>query len=382
MSSDEKGFGARIPWQKAMGRRRFLAVGGSSIGLLILSACSREDEAPGATEEPTVGLEAGPVVIYNWGEYGPVEENMRRFQDEVGAEVQVEFFSNNDEMLSQLQAGATGWDIVVPQDFQIQTMIGEELLLALSKDQIPNLSNADPTFLGPSFDPGNEYTVPKTWGATGITWRTDRLGEGFTSWADFLALSKENSGRVIVLDSPIDVIGSALKATGNSLNATDDAAFEAAEKWLLDLKPHLLAIVPDGEQTALFTNEEALLGISTPSVTLDLDTEGVPIGWVYPFDGGLQFLDNWAIPATAPNPNLAHAFMNFMLEPKSAANEMNELSFNTANQAARDAGLIDEKVLRYVQPTSEAAANYEYQETIDADARRKRSELWTTFTSA
>ena len=352
-------------------RRHFLGGLSAAISLTVV----------GASIAASTDVEKGPLIIYNWGEYGPVDSNLTGFQDGLSVKARIEFFSNNEEMLNQIRAGASGWDVVVPQDNQVPVMMDENLLLALEHERIPNMANIDPGFLDPAFDPGNKFSIPKTWGASGYMWRSDVLGEGHGSWADFVTLAKENSGKAIIIDSPVDVFGAAFRATGHSLNDTGDAALEAVEEWLLDLKPHVLAIVPQGTVAAHITSEEALMALCGVN-DVSPAREHHPVAWAYATEGGLQFLDSWAIPKTAPHPKLAHAFINFMNTPEAAANDMNEILFNTMNNAAMDKGLIDEKVAEFARLASKAVANYQYQLPLDAVARRKRDEVWTRFLSA
>ena len=164
-------------------------------------------------------------------------------------------------------------------------------------------------------------------------WRSDLLGEGHSSWADFVTLAKENSGKAVIMDSPGDVFGAVFRATGHSMNDTGDAALEAVEAWLLDIKPHLLAIVPQGTIAALITSEEALMALCGVN-DVGPAREHHPVEWAYATEGGLQFLDSWVIPKTAPNSKLAHAFINFMNAAQAAADDMNALLFNTMNTAA------------------------------------------------
>ena len=352
-------------------RRHFLGGLGAAISLTVLGPAGAAGK----------DVEKGPLVIYNWGEYGPVDSNLTGFQDALSVKARIEVFSNNEEMLTQIRAGASGWDVVVPQDNQVPVMMEENLLLALDHERIPNMANIDPGFLNPSFDPGNKFSIPKTWGASGFMYRSDVLGKGHRSWADFVRLAKENSGKAVIMDSPVDVFGAAFRATGHSLNDTSDAALEAVEAWLLDLKPHVLAIVPQGTIAPLITSEEALMaacGVNDVSPA----REHHPVEWAYATEGGLQFLDSWVIPKTAPHPKLAHAFVNYINTPQAAADEMNAILFNTMNRAALDQDLIDDEVAGFAKLASKAVGNYQYQLPLDAAARRKRDEVWTKFLSA
>ena len=183
-----------------LSRRHFLGgLGAAAISLKVGGARGASD------------VEDGTLVIYNWGEYGPVDSNLAGFQEELNVEARIEVFSNNEEMLTQIRAGASGWDVVVPQDNQVPVVMEENLLLALDHERIPNIANIDPGFLDPAFDPGNQFSIPKTWGASGFMYRSDVFGEGHSSWADFVRLAKENSGKTVIMDSPVDVFGAAFR---------------------------------------------------------------------------------------------------------------------------------------------------------------------------
>jgi spermidine/putrescine-binding protein len=94
----------------------------SSVGLL-LTACGRGKEggapAAGADSAPggPVMADLGPLEkelhIYNWSDY-IAEDTVSNFEKEFGVKVTYDTYESNEEMVAKLQAGATGYDVIVP----------------------------------------------------------------------------------------------------------------------------------------------------------------------------------------------------------------------------------------------------------------------------
>ena len=110
------------------------------------------------------------------------QELKDKFRQETGIKVNETNFSSNEELLAKLKAGATGYDVAVPSDFMVTTMIKSGLLRPLDMSLIPNFKTADEQFQNASYDNpnlpannGNKYSVPYQWGVTAYAHRTDTI---------------------------------------------------------------------------------------------------------------------------------------------------------------------------------------------------------------
>ena len=75
-----------------------------AIAVTAVAAGAATMSAPAAAE--------GKLNIYNWGDYiNP--DVLTRFTEETGIEVTLDTYGTNEEMLAKIQAGATGYDIVL-----------------------------------------------------------------------------------------------------------------------------------------------------------------------------------------------------------------------------------------------------------------------------
>ncbi len=353
---------------------------GALVGLSSLSgyrASAQETPEPGAPEP-------GPLVIYSWADYVS-PDNLTAFGEQFNVKVDYQVFDDNQAMYAKLAAGGSGYDVIVASHFQVPVMASQNLLAELNHELLPNLENIDPRFLGQAWDPQNSHAVPKNFGTDEIIWRSDLIETKPSSWADFLETAQgPASGQVTIMDSPDDVLPMALKATGHSVNAVDDASLADARAWLLDLKPHLLGIVPFGAERALLASGQAVMvmsGMNTAPALLGEDPP-VSVEYAFPSEGFAYFYDTWAIPATSKNPNLAYAWINFINSPESAAREAESTFYGTVNKAAIDEGLIPEDLLGYIQPSAEVMDRLELSEDVTAEGREKRNAVWTEFKSA
>ena len=59
------------------------------------------------------------------------------------------------------------------------------------------------------------------------------------------------------------------------------------------------------------------------------------IGFVVPKEGSVIWIDSMCIPAEAPNPDAAHKWINWILDPEVGASLSNYNHFATPNEAAR-----------------------------------------------
>src|SRR5512143_2884662 len=140
--------------------------------------------APQATSAPT---EAKPTStelnLYAWSDYVP-QQMLDDFTAKTGIKVNYDTYSSNEEMLAKIQAGASGYDLVVPSDYTVEIMIKQAMLEPLDKTQIPNFANLDPRFTNRNYDPGNKYSVPYQWGTSALAYDKTKVPFEPKSWAD------------------------------------------------------------------------------------------------------------------------------------------------------------------------------------------------------
>jgi len=321
------------------------------------------------------------LALLTWPDYiNPL--TLDGFEKEFGVKVSLEIVPSAVELIERMQAGprsdAQGMpDVLVPPDYAVRELSAQGRLAALDHSQLPNLEHLESRFYhGRAHDPDSGVSISKDWGTTGFIYRTDMIHESLRSWADFwrLARSAKLSGRVTVLDSPGEVIGAALKMRGHSYNAATPEILAEARDDLLNLKPHLLAF--ETNYKPLITSGKAGLSLGWNGDAAALSAQGVPVQYVIPSEGSQIWEDDWAIAADAPNPELAHAFLNYVLRPEVAAQEARFTRYATGNRSAL--ALLDEAMRNdpAIYPPPELLAKLEPGMPIDKEGQKRREDLW------
>ncbi len=267
---------------------------------------------------------------------------VRQFEERTGVVVRIETYDSNEALLAKLQAGVVTYDLIVPSDYMVRILVLEGLLQPLDLTQVPNLRHLDPSALNLPFDPGNAYSLPYTWGVTGIGYRKDKVGESLGSWADLW--DARWRGRIVMLDDMREVFGAALKLLGYSLNSTDPQQLRQARDQLLKQKP-LVRAYDSANFDQLLLSGEAWIAQAWDGQILRARRENPNIEFVIPREGTTLIVDNLCIPRSARRPDLAHEFINYLLDPAIAAANMNEIMYLMPNVSARS--LLREELRRH-----------------------------------
>ncbi|MDY3831468.1 MAG: spermidine/putrescine ABC transporter substrate-binding protein, partial [Candidatus Ventricola sp.] len=181
------------------------------------------------------GCDSKPVLrLYNWYDYMD-ESILKEFEKEYGCTVRVSYFTDNEGMLTKLQAPGANYDLLFPSDYTVQRLIALDMLAELDHGNIPNIENIDKKYLDMSYDMGGRYSVPYMWGTVGILYNKNKVSDEVNSW-DIL-WNEKYADEIYMLDSSRDSIGLALMRRGYSLNDRSDEALAAAKEELMKQKP-------------------------------------------------------------------------------------------------------------------------------------------------
>lgn len=271
------------------------------------------------------------LTVYNWGDYID-PELVKKFEKETGIKVIYQTFDSNEAMLTKIEQGGTTFDIAVPSEYAISKMKEEDLLIPIDHSKLSNLKYIHPRFMDLPFDPKNEYSIPYFWGTVGIVFNPEMVkGKTFESWDDLWDLDLKN--QILLVDGAREVIGMGLNSLHYSLNDTNFAHLQEAKEKLDQLTPNVKAIVGD-EIKMLLVNEEAAVGLVWSGDAAEIMWENEKLDYVVPKEGSNLWFDNIVIPKSAKNVEGAHQFINFLLDPKNAAQNAEYIGYSTPNEKA------------------------------------------------
>lgn len=259
--------------------------------------------------------------LYFWPAYVP-EELLTRFTKETGIAITLDLYDTNEALLAKLQAGATGYDVIIPSDYIVSTMIKEKLLQKIDSKSMANGKNITAAFAAPEFDPERGYTAPYTWGTTGLIYDTAKTGgELPESWSVFLEPGAL-SGKIASLDDEVEVYNAAAYYLGIDKCTETPADAQKILDVLLKQKPDLKLYSSSGTVDRVIAGEVAMHHMwngAAHKVIAKVPTAR----YIYPKEGITQWIDNLAVPTTAAHPENARLFINWMMDPKNIAEVSN-----------------------------------------------------------
>ncbi len=359
--------------ERTYDRRGVLAAGAAGALLLAGGRVGRALAAPRLEKK---------LYYYNWADYvNP--KTYTAFTKATGVNVKKDFYVSNEELQAKLQAGARGYDLIVPTGYEVQILRALKLLEPIDRSQLPNVkANIDPKFLKLPYDPQNQYSVPKDWGTTGFVYRTDKVKEKPTTWRQFVELTMgKYSGKVTFLDGVQEVIGSLAIMLGYSYNTEDQKQLDAVKKLMFKLKPHILALTSTEYKQQLIAGKTVMaMGWNGDGAAV---AAKVPAKYVVPSEGAEFWVDAYSIPVGAKDTHAAHAWINFVYAPKNNAVETEYTYYGSPVKPSLLKGVLDPKILAdpTVFPPPQLVRKLEAK-NASPKGLRLRNRIWTEFKAA
>lgn len=287
----------------------------AALAALLLAACGRQ--------QPTLH-------IFNWADYIK-PELVQRFEREHNCRVVIDTFDSNESMYNKLKAGATGYDIIFPSSYMVELMAEQNMLQPLNHNQLPNLVHIDEKMMQYATDPGFVHSVPYMMSNAGIAYRADKIEHIEPTWAVFDR--SDLKGRMTLLNDYRETIGAALKFLGYSLNTTNDAELAQARDVVIRWKKNIAKLESEQYKNGIASGEFLLVHGYNGDL-MQVIQENDQVVYLLPQEGVSISCDHMVIPTAAREVALAHAFINFLLDPRVAAENAEFVYFLCPNKSS------------------------------------------------
>ena len=268
--------------------------------------------------------------LYTWADYVK-PELVARFEQEQGCTIVIDTFDSNEAMYAKLKAGAGGYDVITPSSYMVQVMHRQGMLLPLDHAKLPNLANVDPEVLKIAIDPKMDHSAPYMMTITGIAYLGSKVADVRPSWAMFDR--PELKGRATMLADMRETIGAALKFLGYSINSTNPVELAAARDVVIRWKKNLAKFENEQYKTGLASGEFLLVHAYSGDI-LQVQEENEDIVFAVPEEGTSIACDDLVIPKESKQADLAHRYINFLHDPKVAAENTEFISYLCPNKAS------------------------------------------------
>ncbi len=285
---------------------------------------------------------AEKLVISNWDGYMP-KDMAEKFKAATGIDLEVSVHATNEEIMGKVTAsGGEGYDVLFVTSPFAEALNKLGLLAPVDHTKVPNLANLYPEAKQLRHDPDNTFSVPYSWGTTGLCYRSDLVKTAPTSWNDLLNPAEDLKGKITMLATDRWLMAAAFLANGMSVNTTDQANLDKARDQLIQTKRQLLAYDDTTFYSKLVSGEAALVHAWDGWCNYGI-AENPAIKFVVPKEGSDLFVDTMVITKVAKNPEAAHKFIDFVLNAENGKWVVENIMYKTPNKAGMEA--IDKSML-------------------------------------
>jgi spermidine/putrescine transport system substrate-binding protein len=310
-------------------RRKFLK-GVATLSSLSLASCGWRlaDVRANSTIEGSLDQ----LDIYTWTQYTD-RELLQNFTTQTGIKVLADVYDSNDVMLAKLQAGGgITYSAIYPSDYMVKKMVKLGLLTELKRDRLIGLENLFPRFQNSAYDPNNRYSIPFSWGTTGLIYNSEILKTPPEDWEYLWQNQKQLKKRMTLINDVREVMGAVLRMLGYSYNSQNEKEIKEAYAKLKALKPAIAAFDTDAWRNQILAGD-LILAMCYSADAVKITKENPKLKYVIPRSGSSLWTDTIVVPKTAPNLDGSYAWINFMLQPEVAAQISDRLSIATPNRA-------------------------------------------------
>ncbi len=361
--------------------------------LAALAACGgkQEPEAAAGAAAP----EDKVVSVLNWSDY-IAETTNPDFEARTGIKVTYDVFDSNEVLETKLLAGRSGYDVVVPTAPFLERQIKAGVFMPLDKSKLPNLANMDPEIMQRTVahDPGNQHAITYLWGTVGLGYNPElvkrALGtDTIHSWSAILDpanAAKLAKCGITMLDAPTDVFGSVAIYKGIDPNSEKPEDLKVVEDTLMAVRPHIRYFHSSSYINDLASGE-VCVALGWSGDMLQARDRGaaaakpVTVKYAIPKEGAINYFDMLAIPADAPHPDNAHAYLNYLMDPEVIARVTNKTRFASGNAAALPFVAEDIKNDPGIYPTPEVRARLHPDLVESQEFSRDLNRAWTRIRS-
>jgi spermidine/putrescine transport system substrate-binding protein len=258
----------------------------------------------------------GSLQLYNWGNYTS-PELLAKFEKDTGIKVTVTDFDSNDTALAKIEAGASGFDLVVPSAGFVKIYADKGLIQKLDLTRLPNHKNIAPEWMDVEWDKGREWSVPWQWGSTGVSVNTKVYTGDINTSAIFMDPPAELQGKLNVIPEMGDVMALATLYEGGEVCSEDPEVMKKVRDALVAAKPKWMSM--DYSTVEKMGNNDYAATVDWNGSAMRARLANPDVAYGYPKEGYGLWMDNVVLLSDAKNADNAYIFLDYIMQPENAA---------------------------------------------------------------
>lgn len=321
------------------------------------------------------------IVISNWDAYMP-PELLANFTKETGIQAELSVHATNEEIMGKVTAsGGKGYDVLFVSSPFAEALHKLGLVAELDHAKIPNLKNFYPEAMQLPHDPGLKFSVPYSWGTTGLCYRSDKVGTEPTSWNDLLKPNDTLKGKTTMLATDRWLMVPALLSLGYSINTPKEDEVAKAKDLLIETKKTLLAYDDTTFYSKLVSGEALLVEAWDGWCNYGI-AENKDIKYAIAKEGSDMWVDAMVVTAASEHKDAAQSFINYILRPEVHRWVAENILYKVPNKAAMD-GLDPALIKQYPNLGITPAELLKFEQMRDlGEAQKLWSKTVTEITSS
>jgi spermidine/putrescine transport system substrate-binding protein len=322
----------------------------------------------------TAAFAEGELFLYNWGNYTS-PDMIKKFEEKYDVKVTITDFDSNDTALAKVEAGASGFDLVVPSAGFVKVYHDKGLIQELDLARLPNHKNIAPEWLNVDWDPGRKLSVPWQWGSTGMTVNTKVYSGDINTSAIFMDPPPELEGKINVIPEMGDVLALATLYVGGDICSEDPEVMKKVRDALLAAKPKWLSM--DYSTIEKMTNNDYAATVDWNGSAMRARMGNADVAYGYPKEGYGLWMDNVALLSDAKNVDNAYLFLDFIMDPENAAMLSDFARYGNGISGSDPFMPDDMKTAPEIVPPAEFAGNGRFVTICTGKALEYQTAIWT-----
>lgn len=325
----------------------------------------------------------GEIKVLNWQGYGTDEKwALDAFKKATGITVTHDYFNSEQEMLTKLRTSPGVYDVVLCNNIYVMQAAQEGLIQPLDTSKISNFADLTPALRDSDrfVKDGKHWALSWVWGLTSFAYNSDKITDKIDSLEALW--DAKYAGKVGMRDDAMEAIQIGALATGQDMN--NPADMDKIKAKLLALKTQLKTFwSSEDEWNKLFAAGDYLIAIYwSGSAARSKKAMKLPVQFVVPKEGAIGWFDGLTVAANAPNPDGAHAFINYMVDPSFYVPWDNNIGAPASANTKAIAQLPPDALNRAVLGDPEVVKRVQWMAPADDAKRQKLQEVWDEIKTA
>ncbi|WP_182418454.1 extracellular solute-binding protein [Bartonella sp. HY038] len=300
-------------------------------------------------------------------------ELIKKFEKETGIKVSVDGFTSNEDVLTKLQAGSSGYDLITPSQHFVKIMIDSNLLENVDMKSLPAFQQVDKKWFNQWWDPTNEYSFPFSYGTAGFTVNRDQYKGPIDSWKVYFEPSADLRGRIASLAQPDEVISAAQNYLGIPYCSENPAEMKKVLDLLKAQKDYVAVYSSDNIENRIGGGEVAMHFWWDGNSMRVRRNDKVNIEYAMPKEGLVGWMDSFVIPKNAPHKDNAIKFIEFMATQENATIQTNYYGHSSPLKIDESKAVNNKDVAPELFPTVEI----KMQQACSPAAQDLVTKVWT-----